>query len=34
MFNRVLTLKTPTPQNDPTHSNNFSAVADELFECV
>ena len=23
-----------TPQNGQTHSNNFSATADELFECV
>ena len=28
-----LTLKTPTPQNGQTHSNNSSAVGDELFEC-
>ena len=28
------TLLTPTPQNRQTHSNNSSAVADELFECV
>ena len=24
----------PTPQKSQTHSNNLSAVADELFECV
>ena len=24
----------PTPQNGQTQSNNLSAVADELFECV
>ena len=29
-----LTLKVPTPQNGQTHSNNLSARADELFECV
>ena len=29
-----LTLKAPIPQNDPTHSNNLLATADELFECV
>ena len=28
------TLLTPTPQNGQTQSNNSSAVADELFECV
>ena len=32
MFNRILILKAQTPQNDPTHSNNFLAVAEELFE--
>ena len=26
--------KCPTPQNGQTHSNNGSATADELFECV
>ena len=29
-----LTLSVPTSQNGQTHSNNSSAVADELFECV
>ena len=29
-----LTLKAPILQNDQTHSNNSSAVADELFGCV
>ena len=29
-----LTLEAPTPQNGQTHSNNSSAFADELFECV
>ena len=29
-----LTLEAPTPQNGQTHSNNLSAKADELFECV
>ena len=29
-----LTLKAPTPQNGQTHSNNSSATADELFQCV
>ena len=24
----------PTPQNGQTHSNNSSAFADEMFECV
>ena len=32
--NFVLFLSAPTPQNDQTHSNNSSAIADELFECV
>ena len=31
---RSLTLEAPTPQNSQTHSNNSSAAADELFECV
>ena len=31
---RALTLYVPTPQNGQTHSNNSSAIADELFECV
>ena len=30
----ALTLKAPIPQNGQTHSNNSSAIADELFECV
>ena len=29
-----LTLQAPTPQNDQTHSNYSSAIADEWFECV
>ena len=29
-----LTLYAPTPQNGQIHSNNSSATADELFECV
>ena len=29
-----LTLQTSTPQNGQTHSNNSSAKADKLFECV
>ena len=29
-----LTLYAPTPQNGQTHSNNSSAKAEELFECV
>ena len=29
-----LTLRAPTPQNGQTHSNNSSALADELFECI
>ena len=29
-----LTLKAPISQNGQTHSNNSSAKADELFECV
>ena len=31
---RHLTLSVPTPQKGLTHSNNSSAVDDELFECV
>ena len=31
---KYLTLKAPIPQNGQTHSNNSSATADELFECV
>ena len=30
----LLISLTPTPQNGQTHSNNSSAIADELFECV
>ena len=30
----ILSLWAPTPQNGQTYSNNSSAVADELFECV
>ena len=30
----ILTLYVPTPQNDPTHSNNSSAFAREFFEYV
>ena len=33
-YMQVLTLKAPTPQNSQTHSNNSSATADELFDCV
>ena len=33
-FTTFLTLSAPTLQNGQTHSNNSSAVADELFECV
>ena len=29
-----LTLYAPIPQNGQTHSNDKSAFADELFECV
>ena len=29
-----LTLQATTPQNSQTHSNNSSAVANELFKCV
>ena len=32
--NTTLILKALTPQNGQTHSNNVSATADELFECV
>ena len=31
---RVLTLQAPIAQNSQTHSNNLSAFADKLFECV
>ena len=31
---KYLTLKPPIPQNGQTHSNNSSATADKLFECV
>ena len=30
----VLTLSVPTPKNGQTHSNNLSAVAEELIECI
>ena len=30
----TLTLRAPTPQNGLTHSKNYSATADKLFECV
>ena len=30
----VLTLSATTPQNGQTHSNNSSATANELFDCV
>ena len=33
-MDHLLTLLTPTPENDQTHSNNSSAFADELSECV
>ena len=29
-----ITLSAPTPQNGQTQSNNSSAIAEELFECV
>ena len=29
-----LTFKAPATQNGQTHSNNSSATADELFQCV
>ena len=29
-----LILQAPTPQNSQTHSNNLSAIANELLECV
>ena len=32
--NSLLTLYAPTPKNGQTDSNNLSAVADELYECV
>ena len=34
IFEICLTLSVPTPQNGQTNSNNSSATADELFECV
>ena len=34
LWNMRLRLWVPTPQNGQTHSNNSSAAADELFECV
>ena len=33
-MDHLLTLLTPTPENGQTHSNNSSAFADELSECV
>ena len=33
-FLLILTLKGPTPQKGQTHSNDSSAAANELFECV
>ena len=30
----LLTHQAPTPQNGQTHSNNSSATADDLFECI
>ena len=30
----LLTLSAPISQNSQTHSNNSSAFANELFECV
>ena len=30
----ILTLETPTPKNGQTHSDNLSAVAGKMFECV
>ena len=30
----ILTLTAPAPQNSQTHSNNSSAVSDELFGCI
>ena len=33
-FNISLTLYSPTPQKGQTHSNNSSAIANELFECT
>ena len=34
LLDQVLTLSAPTSQNGQTDSNNSSATADELFECV
>ena len=34
IITQILTLSAPTPQNGQIHSNNSSAVADELFDCV
>ena len=34
LVREILTLRAPIPQNGRTHSNNSSAVADKLFECV
>ena len=33
-YKKKLTLQTPNPQNRQTQSNNSSATADKLFECV
>ena len=33
-MDHLLTLLTPTPENGQTDSNNSSAFADELSECV
>ena len=34
MIKSCLTLPVQTPQNGQPHSNNSSAVANELFECA
>ena len=33
-YKLMLILKAPIPHNGQTHSNNSSAKADELFQCV
>ena len=33
-YARILTLLAPTLKNGQTHTNNSSAIAEELFECV
>ena len=33
-WEKVLTHWAPTPQNGQTHSDNLSAIADKLFECI